>query len=81
MVSTGCRQALTSLITQASLMGGNVRVGLEDSLTVVPGRLATSNAEQVMLIRDVLVRLGMEIATPAEAREMLGLKGRDKIRL
>ncbi len=69
------------MITQAALMGGNVRVGLEDSLTIVPGRLATSNAEQVALIRDILTRLGLEIATPAEARQMLGLKGRNKIRL
>lgn len=69
------------LITQAALMGGHVRVGLEDSLTLGPGRLATSNAEQVALIRDVLTRLGFEIATPAEARHMLGLKGRDKVRL
>lgn len=69
------------LITQAALMGGHVRVGLEDSLTLGPGRLATSNAEQVTLIRDVLTRLGFEIATPAEARQMLGLKGRDKVRL
>lgn len=69
------------LITQAALMGGNVRVGLEDSLSIGPGRLATSNAEQVEMIREVLTRLGFEIATPAEAREMLGLKGRDKTRL
>jgi uncharacterized protein (DUF849 family) len=66
------------LITQAALLGGHVRVGLEDSLTISQGKLATSNAEQVALIRDVLTRLGMEIATPAEARQMLGLKGRDK---
>ncbi len=66
------------LITQAALMGGNVRVGLEDSLSIGPGRLATSNAEQVTMIRDVLTRLGFEIATPNEAREMLGLKGREK---
>ncbi|MEY2770364.1 MAG: hypothetical protein RIQ38_783, partial [Pseudomonadota bacterium] len=45
------------------------------------GRLATSNAEQVSLIREVLTRLGMEIATPAEARAMLGLKGRDLVQL
>ncbi|QNN55688.1 3-keto-5-aminohexanoate cleavage protein [Diaphorobacter ruginosibacter] len=69
------------LITQAALMGGNVRVGLEDSLSVGAGKLATSNAEQVRLIRSVLETLGMEIATPAEARQMLGLKGRDKTRL
>ena len=69
------------LITQAALMGGNVRVGLEDSLSVGAGKLATSNAEQVTLIREILERLGMEIATPAEARQMLGLKGRETVRL
>lgn len=70
-----------SLITQAALMGGNVRVGLEDSLSAGAGRLATSNAEQVTLIREVLERLGFEIATPDEARAMLGLKGRTTVRL
>ena len=69
------------LVTQSALMGGNVRVGLEDSLSVGAGKLATSNAEQVRLIRGVLETLGMEIATPDEARQMLGLKGRDKVRL
>jgi uncharacterized protein (DUF849 family) len=69
------------LITQAALMGGNVRVGLEDSLSIGPGKLATSNAEQVRLIRSVLESLGMEIASPDEARAMLGLKGRDKVLL
>lgn len=69
------------LITQAALMGGHVRVGLEDSLSIGKGQLAKSNAEQVSLIRDVLTRLGLEIATPAEARQMLGLKGRDKVLL
>jgi uncharacterized protein (DUF849 family) len=69
------------LVTQAALMGGNVRVGLEDSLTIGPGKLATSNAEQVRLIRGVLEALGMEIASPAEARAMLGLKGREQVRL
>ena len=69
------------LVTQAALMGGNVRVGLEDSLSIGPGKLATSNAEQVRLIRGILERLGHEIATPAEARQMLGLKGRETVRL
>lgn len=69
------------LVTQAALMGGNVRVGLEDSLSVGAGKLATSNGEQVRLIRGVLESLGMEIATPDEARQMLALKGRDKISL
>jgi uncharacterized protein (DUF849 family) len=69
------------LITQAALMGGNVRVGLEDSLSIGPGKLATSNAEQVKLIRSILESLGMQIATPTEAREMLGLKGRALVRI
>lgn len=69
------------LITQAALMGGHVRVGLEDSLSIGKGQLAKSNAEQVSLIRDVLTRLGLDIATPSEARQILGLKGRDKVLL
>ncbi|MGF6411596.1 uncharacterized protein (DUF849 family) [Paraburkholderia sp. MM5482-R2] len=69
------------LVTQAALMGGHVRVGLEDSLSSGPGRLSKSNAEQVEMIRDILTRFGFEIATPAEARQMIGLKGRDKTRL
>jgi uncharacterized protein (DUF849 family) len=69
------------LVTQAALMGGNVRVGLEDSLSMGAGRLAVSNAEQVEKIRGVLESLGLEIATPAEARKMLGLKGRHLVRL
>ena len=69
------------LATQAALLGGNVRVGLEDSLLIGPGRQATSNAEQVRKIRTVLEILGYEIASPAEAREMLGLKGRETVKL
>lgn len=61
--------------TMASLMGANVRVGLEDSLYISKGQLAVSNAEQVAKVRRILEELGMEIATPDEAREMLGLKG------
>jgi len=60
-------------------MGANVRVGLEDSLWAGAGRLAESSAEQVRMIRGVLDGLGLEPATPAEARAMLGLKGRDKV--
>ena len=62
--------------TQSLLMGGNVRVGLEDSLWVGPGQLAQSNAVQVDAVRRVIESLGMEVATPMEAREMLKLKGR-----
>ena len=64
-----------NMATMAATMGGNVRVGLEDSLYAGKGRLATSNAEQVRMIRGILEGLGLEIATPDEAREILGLKG------
>jgi hypothetical protein len=77
----GAGRSQMPLATQAALMGGNVRVGLEDSLAMSPGQLAKSNAEQVRKIRSILEALGFEIATPAEAREMLGLKGRDKVTL
>lgn len=69
------------LITQAAMLGGNVRVGLEDSLYIGRGKLAASNAEQVKKIRGILEQLGFEIATPQEAREMLALKGRDLVNL
>jgi len=60
-------------------MGGNIRVGLEDSLWGGPGRLAESNAEQVRLARKIIEGLGLSVATPDEAREMLSLKGGDKV--
>jgi len=66
--------------TQAAMMGGNVRVGLEDSLFIGRGKLATSNAEQVRKIRTIIEELGYEAATPAEAREMLALKGADLVK-
>jgi uncharacterized protein (DUF849 family) len=66
--------------TAAAMMGGNVRVGLEDSLYIGPGKLASSNAEQVTKIRRIVEDLGHEIATPAEARQMLGLKGGDRVK-
>jgi len=65
--------------TQSALLGGNVRVGLEDSLFIGRGELARSNAEQVTKIRTILEALGREIASPAEARAMLGLKGGDQV--
>jgi uncharacterized protein (DUF849 family) len=65
--------------TMAGIMGGNVRVGLEDSLYIAKGKLATSNAEQVSKIKRILEDLSLEIATPAEAREMLHLKGGDRV--
>lgn len=68
-----------SLAMMGAQMGSHVRVGLEDSLWIGPKQLATSNAQQVEKIRASLEALGYEIATPDEAREMLGLKGRDKV--
>ena len=67
------------ILTMAAAMGGNVRVGLEDSLWAGPGRLAESNAAQVRRIRQVLEGLGLDIATPSEARSMLALKGGDQV--
>jgi uncharacterized protein (DUF849 family) len=63
-------------VTQAALMGGNVRVGLEDSIFIERGKLADSNAQQVLKIKRILAELGHEAATPTEARAMLGLKGK-----
>ena len=67
------------LLTEAALMGGNVRVGLEDSLFIERGRACVSNAEQVLKIKRILAEMGHEAATPAEARRMLGLKGGDRV--
>lgn len=67
------------IAAQAAAMGGNVRVGLEDSLWAGKGRLATSNAEQVKIVRQILEGLGLEIATPDEARAILQLKGGDQV--
>lgn len=66
-------------LTQSALMGGNVRVGLEDSLFISRGELATSNAQQVEKIVRIIREMGREPATPDEAREMLGLKGGDRV--
>jgi uncharacterized protein (DUF849 family) len=68
----------TSLVTQGAILGGNVRVGLEDSIYLARGVLAESNAQQVEKIARVLSELSLEIATPDEARRRLGLKGRDR---
>ncbi|MBT8077778.1 MAG: 3-keto-5-aminohexanoate cleavage protein [Gammaproteobacteria bacterium] len=67
------------LATMAAIMGGNVRVGLEDSLWIGHRQLAANNAEQVSKIRRILEELGHQVATAAEARQMLGLKGADKV--
>jgi len=64
---------------QSAVMGGNVRVGLEDSLWLGRGQLAKTNAEQVAKIRRILEELGLEIATPDDAREILKLKGKNNV--
>ncbi|MEG3152441.1 3-keto-5-aminohexanoate cleavage protein [Sphingomonas sp. ZT3P38] len=66
-------------LAQCALVGGSVRVGLEDSLYISKGELATSNAQQVLKLRSILDVLEIEVATPAEARVMLGLKGADAV--
>jgi uncharacterized protein (DUF849 family) len=66
------------IAAMSAAMGGHVRVGLEDSLWAGPGKLAESNAQQVRLARQIIEGLGLEIATPDEARDILALKGGDK---
>ena len=68
-----------AVAAQAIALGGNVRVGLEDSLWIGPGRLAKSNAEQVAKARRLIEELGLELATADEAREILQLKGGDRV--
>ncbi|ABL72709.1 3-keto-5-aminohexanoate cleavage protein [Paracoccus denitrificans] len=75
----GAGGAQMPLATTASQMGGNVRVGLEDSLLIARGKLAESNAQQVAKIRRIIEDLGSEVATPGQAREILGLKGADRV--
>lgn len=75
----GIGKSQMAFLTLAALLGGNVRVGLEDSLYIGRGKLATSNAEQVAKIRRILEELGMEIASPSEARDLLALKGGDRV--
>ncbi|WP_453985065.1 3-keto-5-aminohexanoate cleavage protein [Brevibacterium casei] len=67
------------LATMGVTMGSHIRVGLEDSLWIGPGRLAESNAEQVSKMVRIVEELGMAVATPDEARAMLGLKGAEKV--
>lgn len=75
----GAGASQMKVAAMAASMGGNVRVGLEDSLWIGKGQLAKSNAEQVRKVRDILEGLGLEVATPAEAREILQLKGKSKV--
>lgn len=77
----GAGRSQMPVTTMAAAMGGNVRVGLEDSLWDSPGKLAESNAAQVRRIRCILEALSLEIATPAEARELLKLKGKANVQI
>jgi uncharacterized protein (DUF849 family) len=74
----GAGRHQTPMATHSALLGGNIRVGLEDSLLISRGRLAQSNAEQVSKMARILDELGLSPATPAEARHRLGLKGADR---
>lgn len=67
------------IATQAISMGGNVRVGLEDSIWIGRGKLAESNAQQVTKVRSIIEGMGLDVATPDEARVMLSLKGGDQV--
>jgi uncharacterized protein (DUF849 family) len=75
----GAGASQMKVAAMAASMGANVRVGLEDSLWIGKGQLAKSNAEQVKRVRGILEGLGLQIATPAEAREILQLKGANKV--
>ena len=75
----GAGRNQTAIAAQAIALGGNVRVGLEDSLWIGPGRLAASNAEQVAKAKRLVEEMGLAVATPDDAREMLALKGGDRV--
>jgi uncharacterized protein (DUF849 family) len=75
----GAGRSQMPIAAMAAAMGGNVRVGLEDSLWIGPGKLAETNAEQVTNVRKIIEGLGLEIASPDEARQILALKGGDKV--
>ena len=75
----GAGRGQLPIAAMAAAMGGNVRVGLEDSLWIGAGQLAKNNAEQVTRVRQIIEGLGLEVATPDEAREILELKGGDKV--
>jgi uncharacterized protein (DUF849 family) len=68
-----------AMAAMAAGMGGHVRVGLEDNLYISQGVLAKSNAEQVARVREIVERLGRVVASPDEARGMLGTKGADAV--
>jgi uncharacterized protein (DUF849 family) len=75
----GAGRAQMPIAAMAAAMGGNVRVGLEDSLWIGAGKLAQSNAEQVKQVRKIIEGLGLQIATSDEARQILQLKGANQV--
>lgn len=75
----GAGQSQMRIAAQAAALGGHVRVGLEDSLWIGRGQLARTNAEQVRKVRQIIEGLGLEVATPEEARRLLALKGQDAV--
>ena len=75
----GAGSSQLRIAAQAAALGGNIRVGLEDSLWAGRGKLAESNADQVKMAKKIIEGLGLEVATPDEAREILSLKGGDKV--
>jgi uncharacterized protein (DUF849 family) len=75
----GAGSSQLRIAAQAVAMGGNIRVGLEDSIWAGKGVLAKSNADQVRLARKIIEGMGMQVATPADAREILSLKGGDQV--
>ncbi len=77
----GAGRSQMPIALQSATLGGNVRVGLEDSLWLGKGQLAETNADQVAKVRRLLAELGLDVATPAEARELLALKGKHATRL
>jgi uncharacterized protein (DUF849 family) len=75
----GAGRSQMPIAAMGAAMGGNVRVGLEDSLWIGPGKLAESNAAQVRQVRQIIEGLGLDVATPDEARAILSLKGSDRV--
>jgi uncharacterized protein (DUF849 family) len=75
----GAGRAQMPIASMGAAMGGNVRVGLEDSLWIAAGKMAESNSQQVRQVRKIIEGLGLEVATPDDARRMLELKGAAKV--
>ncbi|WP_371422439.1 3-keto-5-aminohexanoate cleavage protein [Tardiphaga sp.] len=75
----GAGRSQMAIAATAAAMGGNIRVGLEDSLWIAKGKLAETNAHQVVQVRKIIEGLGLEVASPDEARVMLDLKGADRV--